>query len=530
MDPLVVAGGFVAGLSTGSAVALYLARTRWLRAQRRAATVRETADQDFEALRTESNTRTAEEKARLARALDDEIRTEHHNLDDYEADLRARDELLAAREDTAGERRQELDQKRAATDRARDAAAQRRQELDETRGALLSKLEGRAGVERKTVVGQLVNERVAKIELGLQRRRREDEERLNQDAAVDGRRVMAVAADRYHGIGHLERIQNAIRIPDPDTLAALSDPEADAHIAFKSAVECEVVLDEAKQTLTVRGDDPLAREVARRVLRQLANRSIRAPDRIRRIARTSKNEIEREVQNAGGWAVRKLGIGKLHPDILHLVGRLKYRLSYSQNQWKHSVEVGYLSGIMAAELGLDVRLARRGGLLHDIGKAMTHDHEGSHAVLGAQVARRCGENEIVANAIGSHHNDEPKNHPIALIVTAADAMSGARPGARRESVTSYLDRISTIQRIAGRSRLVQRVDIMHAGREVRVVVTSDERGDVDGDQKFDELTVSDADLYPLAQQIAREIEEEVIFAGQIRVTVIRESHSITMAH
>jgi ribonuclease Y len=280
----------------------------------------------------------------------------------------------------------------------------------------------------------------------------------------------------------------------------------------------------------VRGDDPLARELARRVLRQLAALKDCDPDKIRAAARTLKMEVDREVQAAGRRAARVLEVGRLHPDILHLVGRLKYRLSYSQNQWRHSIEVGYLAGMMAEELGLDVAQARRGGLLHDIGKAMTHDHEGSHAVLGAEVARRCGEEEIVANAIGAHHNDEPPKSAIAHIVTAADAMSGARPGARRESVTQYLNRIQDLQRIASRSPAVRRVDIMQAGREVRVVVAGEERGAIDASERHDGPIVADADIQPLAQEIARSIQSELTFAGQIKVTVIRESRSVAIAH
>jgi len=211
------------------------------------------------------------------------------------------------------------------------------------------------------------------------------------------------------------------------------------------------------------------------------------------------------------------------------VGRLKFRLSYSQNQLKHAIEVGYLAGMIAQELGLNVLQARRGGLLHDIGKAMTHDHEGSHAVLGAEVARRCGEEEIIANAIGSHHNDEPMETPIAHIVTAADAISGARPGARRETVTLYLDRINSIQKIASRSKAVERVDVMHAGREVRVVIAGQDRGDIEDTDQRSTIDFDDEQLHPLAEEIARELEEEVIFPGQIRVTVIRESRSVSIA-
>jgi ribonuclease Y len=392
----------------------------------------------------------------------------------------------------------------------------------------LQSLEERAGVRRQAALGRTVRERVGRYELTTARRLRRSQEHNEQNAVVLARRVMAVAVDRYHGVGHLERIQNTIFIPDRRTLLALGDPTGPAHTIFVERIGCELWCDEAAGALTVRGDDPLGREVARRVLRQLANRSISEPDRVQEITEVVLDEVQREVHNAARKAIRALGLGPMDPAISELVGRLKFRLSYSQNQWKHAIEVGYLAGILAEELGLDVRLARRGGLLHDIGKALTHEREGSHAVLGAEVARRCGEHEIVANAIGSHHFDEPPATPLAYVVTAADAMSGARPGARRESAQSSVDRIRAIHEIAGRAHaMIERVDIMSAGREVRVIVGADERGDTEA--RAPAQVLRDADLYPLAQRIARELEEEITFAGQIRVTVIRESRSVTIA-
>ena len=286
---------------------------------------------------------------------------------------------------------------------------------------------------------------------------------------------------------------------------------------------------EKKNTLLVQGDNPLAREVARRVIRQLANRSITAPNKVRAISSRTREEVEREVQNAGRKATRIFGMKNVHPEVLELVGRLKFRLSYSQNQLKHAIEVAYLSGLMAEELGLNIAHAQRGGLLHDIGKALTHEREGSHAVLGAEVARRCGEDEVIANAIGSHHHDEPMETPIATIVTAADALSGARPGARRETATLFLERVQQIEEIARRDSGVERVEIMHGGREVRVIVGGQQLGHDAAEQKG-KSPIGDEALHPLAEDIAQDIEDEVIYPGQVRVTVIRESRATSIAH
>lgn len=401
----------------------------------------------------------------------------------------------------------------------------------EVRETWLGKLEVGAGVKRHTLVERRVHDRVEKARLRARMRVRWWEKHMTQNQHHEGRRIITAALHRYNGRGHLERLQNTLAVDCHHTLHAFSDPDGHAHTAFAETTGCSLDSDHSAKTLTVRGDDPLGREVARRVLKHVAAHRVRAPDAVRQVATEVRGQIDDEIQRAAREALDELGLASMHDELMHLVGRLRYRLSHSQNQWKHSIEVGHLAGIMAHELGLDVELARRGGLLHDIGKAISHEQEGSHAVLGAELARRCGEHETVANAIGSHHNDENPDSPIAFIVTAADAMSGARPGARRESVTSYLKRIRSIERIARRSSLVHRVDVMHAGREVRVFVADEERGfDVHGYERFPEPEVTDEGLHPLAQDIAEAIEDEITFAGQIRVVVIRESRSIAYAH
>ena len=389
-------------------------------------------------------------------------------------------------------------------------------------------LETQSGLLTADLHQEFIKTQVDAVSLQARRRGRLQAEELQKQQQGRARRLLTTAMQRYNGVGHLERIQNSIAIPNRQTFDSWLDPNGKAHRALTDEIPFELESDPDAGHLIVRGDNPLAREIARRALRQIANRSINNPQKIRTIARQCTEEVEREVQNAGQRAIRTLRIGQVHPEIQGLVGRLKFRLSYSQNQLKHAVEVGYLAGLMAEEAGLDVRTARRGGLLHDIGKAMTHDHEGSHAVLGAEVARRCGEAEIIANAIGAHHNDEPMESPIAHIVTAADAISGARPGARRETATLYLERVTQIQEIARRHPGIERVDVMNGGREVRVIVESQDQGDVEN-IVTNIKNLPDSELHPLAQRIARALEEEVVFPGQVKVTVIRESKSVSIA-
>ena len=480
-------------------------------------------------LRDEASRRAAEKAKAIELNARVELAAEEKDLQDYEAELDEREQVLSARESDIGELETEVRGNEQTAQKVQEEVLLCDAERDEILGKVQGKLETVSGLNRQDALRLLVEERTEKATLRGQILIREREDQANKDAAADSARVMGTIIDRYDGIGHLERIQNIIEILDPHTLTALADTAGQTYAAFTQAIGCELLCDVDAKTATVRGDDPLAREVARRALRQMANRAVISPDKVREIAIQVKEEVEHEVQNAGRKAARQLNLRSIHPEILHLVGRLKFRLSYSQNQLKHAIEVATIAGMLADELGVDPTQARRGGLLHDIGKAMTHDHEGSHAVLGAEVARKCGECEEIANAIGAHHNDEPMKTPTAYFVAAADALSGARPGARRESVTQYVTRIEEIQEIASRSPAVRRVDVMHAGREVRVIVGGEEKGAIDESERQEGIVLADKELQPLAAEIARALEQEVTYAGQIRVTVIRESKAIAIA-
>ncbi len=518
----------IAGLGAGGLLLSLLARGRLKQAERDAASLASQTHNESTRLTQEADAQADVQRERLARERVAEAERERQELEEYETELRERERLVDSRERQTRDIESRLVHDEETLERLRVKAHALGERSDQARAGILQQLEARAALGRQEAEAQWIKDRVSRAKLQAKMRVRAAEELADQESILDSRRIMACAVDRYNGVGHLERVQNTILIQDKRTLLALGDQEGPGHAAFVEAIGCELWCDEEAQTLTIRGDDPLAREISRRVLRQLANRSISSAQKVRSIASHVQGEVDREVHNAAKRAVRVLGLEQVDPEIMNLVGRLKFRLSYSQNQWKHAIEVGHLAGMLAAEMKLDVQLARRCGLLHDIGKAMTHSHEGSHAVLGAEVARRCGEQEVVANAIGSHHNDEPMNSPYALLITAADAMSGARPGARRENAASYMGRIQEIQRIATGFPNIERADIMHAGREVRIVVAGEERGDVD-DRGHDQAPVSDADLRPLAREIAERLERELTYAGQIRVTVIRESRSVAIA-
>jgi ribonuclease Y len=285
--------------------------------------------------------------------------------------------------------------------------------------------------------------------------------------------------------------------------------------AIEAATGTELVVDDTPETVVVSGFDPIRREVARLALERLIADGRIHPTRIEEVVAKAQEEVEKAIKDAGERAVIELGIGRIHNELVRHIGMLKYRYSYAQNVLQHSIEAGFIAGLMAGELGLPVKPARRAGLLHDIGKAVSHEVEGSHAVVGAGIARRCGEDAAIVNAIGAHHEDEAPASVLAHLVAAADAVSGARPGARREVLEKYVRRLEDLEQICMSFAGVDRSYALQAGREVRVMVQAEK--------------VADADSALLAADIAKKIEATLTYPGQIKVTVIRETRAVHYA-
>lgn len=332
------------------------------------------------------------------------------------------------------------------------------------------------------------------------------------EVARAAKRLMGISAGRMADHFRSERVQSVIAFPEKagGTVSA-------EQLKLVEGVAGGVTLSllEDIRAIRIEGLDGVGREIARRCVARMLRRTGLAGDAFAKAAREITAEVDREIVEFGQRGLAMLKVGKAHPEIVKLVGRLNFRTSYSQNQWEHSVEAGYLCGMLAAELGLDVKLARRAALLHDIGKALTHELDGSHALIGADYARRFGENDTVANAIGAHHTDEPFGSAYAHLVAAADAMSGGRPGSRRQTDDNHMAKLAEIERIARSFRGIAEAFAVQGGREVRVYV--------------EEERVSDSASSKLAADIAAVISREMTFPGQIKVTVIREFIATEMA-
>lgn len=353
----------------------------------------------------------------------------------------------------------------------------------------------------------------------------------HHDAGRGARRILQLATRRYRESSHNERATVHIDMGAAWVMEALADDGSHLRRGMAGVLIQPFEVETEPQRVRVGSGEPAMRDALCRFLRRLSKRKVRfsSADEVNDLARQAADEVSREAANAAHKAIRILKLEEPADDIMKLLGRLKFRLSYSQNQWRHALETAFLSGCIADELGLERQLARRAGLLHDIGKVLTHAHEGGHAVLGAARARAAGEDETVSNAIGAHHFDETPATPYAHIVIAADAMSGARPGARREGPQGHqnrLDHIEDIVRQVCGSRLA-RVDISQSGRDIRVQTSHAKTQDINGTQ-LSLTRVADSEVQALANAVSQAVLREVTIPGQVRVSVISETVAQTV--
>ena len=433
----------------------------------------------------------AEREAALA-AQQVRLTEQARALDDVRARLRDREGPLAEREAEIRKSKAEL------------------QSIEENRLAELVRVAKRSVAEaRRTLMDAEVEEaRLA----ATQMLRQVGEGAVSAEQTRAAKRIMGIAIGRFSGHYLCERHLSTIPLESRGRRVTIKEDDLRA---LEGVAGVQLALADTQDSVRIEGLDGIGREIARRTLNRMLRRGTSGPDAVSRVARQVAAEVDRETLDFGRRAFSALAIERAHPDLVKLVGRLNFRTSYAQNQWKHSVEAGFLCGMMAAELGLDRKIARRAALLHDIGKALTHELDGSHALIGAEHARRLGEREVVANAIGAHHTDEPFNSAYAYLVAAADALSGGRPGARRQSEDNHMAKLAEIERITRGFRGVGEAFAVQGGREVRVYVEEDR--------------VDDGGAVRLSSEIASAISREMTFPGQIKVTVIREFVAVETA-
>ncbi|MDX6230154.1 MAG: ribonucrease [Frankiales bacterium] len=484
--------------------------------------LRRAAERDAESIRRQAEITASNAALEARRSLDDELRAladESHTL---RLDLERREQRIGERETRLDEETRRVeDESRRVQARELDLAAQESQlralraelqDVEAERKLILERVAGLTAAEAKS---ELVHgiENQAKREAAIIVRDIETEARDTGEERA--RKIVTLAIQRVASDQTAESVVSVVHLPSDDMKGRIIGREGRNIRAFEQVTGVNLIIDDTPEAVLLSSFDPVRRETARLVLEKLVLDGRIHPQRIEEMYERSKGEVEALCVRAGEDALVDLGITEMHPDLIALLGRLRYRTSYGQNVLKHLIESAHLSGIMAAELGLPPALIKRGTLLHDIGKALTHEVEGSHALIGAEVARRYGEHEDVVHAIEAHHGEVEVRSVEAVLTQAADAISGGRPGARRESLESYVKRLERLEEIATSKPGVEKVFAMQAGRELRVMVLPD--------------AVDDIQAQVIARDIAKQIEDELTYPGQIRVTVVRESRAIEHA-
>lgn len=505
----------LSGLILGVFLRKKLGEAKIVSAEREARRILQEAESQSSQGRKELELEAEAAKLQAQKEIEENSRGRRSELEKVEQRLFGREESLDRKSELLEKREGELHDREASLDAkakdAEDLLRRHRQMIEESRSAL-EKVSGMSIEEAKRLLVQSV-EGEAQIEAG--RRLRQIDEETKAQADKKARHIITKAVERLAGEWVAEKTVTVVHLPSDEMKGRIIGKEGRNIRAIEQATGIDLIIDDTPGAVILSGYNPVRREVAKIVLDRLLQDGRIHPARIEEMVDKVSREIDVQIKEAGEAACFELGIHGIHPELVKLLGKLKFRTSYAQNVLIHSIEVGFLCGSMAAELGMNEQMARRAGLLHDIGKAVSHEIEGSHAIIGADFAKKFGEDPRVVHAVAAHHEDVPQTTALAHLVDAADALSGARPGARSEVLESYVKRVEDLERIAKSFEGVDKVYAIQAGRDIRVMVDHDR---IDDDQ---------AAL--LSRRIARKIEEELTYPGQIRVTVIRESRAVDYA-
>jgi ribonucrease Y len=512
----------IAGLLLGASLVLVLvwARRKQQRAeielaQNAAARIIEEAKKDAGAIKKEAEIQVKDSLIKEKLDFEKEVRETRRELQALEKRVISKEETLDKRVDSLEKREADLGRRDAAIKSREKTIEEKSAEYDRQIDEARRQLEQVAGMTREEAKRSLIDQMLEEAKHDSAKRIRVIEEEAKEEAVRRSQKIVALAIERLAGDFVAERSVTVVPLPNDELKGKIIGREGRNIRALEAATGIDLIVDDTPETVVISGHNPIRREIARLSLEKLISDGRIHPGRIEEVVRKSEQELEEAIREAGQKAIFDVGIHGVHPEIIKLLGRLKYRYSYAQNVLLHSIEAAFICGMMASELGLNEKQARRAALLHDIGKAVDHEVEGSHAIIGAELARKYGESPKIVNAIAAHHEDVKAETILAPLVDAADALSGARPGARREMMETYVRRLEELERIVNSFKGVEKSYAVQAGREVRIMVQHD--------------VVSDDEAARMAREIARKIENEMTYPGQVKVTVIREVRSVEYA-
>ncbi len=485
------------------------------KAQAEANRILEEARQRARTLEKEAALAAKEEAIRQRQQLEAAAQAERKEVQEWERRLRQREEGIEKRADQIQRRESDIESRAEKLGARESKLKDSESAVEELHLAARKRIEEVASLTSEQAKEQILTRVETEARSDIAMRIKKVEEEVQERAEKTAKNIISTAIQRYAGEYSCEKTVTVVPIPNDEVKGRIIGREGRNIRALEAATGIDLIIDDTPEAVILSGYNPIRREIARMALESLLADGRIHPGRIEEVVKKAEAEFGKIVKEAGEQACYEAGVTGVHPEIVRLIGALKWRTSYGQNQWQHALEVSFLCGMMAGEMGVNVKKAKRAGLLHDIGKVLDQTAEGSHALIGAEFARKHGEAPVIINAIASHHEEVPQETIYAALAQAADAISGARPGARREMVETYIKRLDDLERISNSFPGVEKSFAVQAGREVRILVENGQ--------------VGDAEAVMLSRDIARKIEEEMSYPGQIKITVIRETRAIEYA-